>query len=180
MNLSSDNNFPQDLKARLNNANAKIAWLEKDIQQYQTRSFEKDLALEKSGRDFDQSQNKQKCIESEIIKTREDVSRLKAECEALKATNTQLQIQLEGRESEKTRAYGEERLQLTHLSDENRRLLKAMEDERVAKELFQRELKDSKRLWEAEVKAKGVLTDRITRYERSKLQNEANNVNPFT
>ncbi|CAG7720091.1 unnamed protein product [Allacma fusca] len=64
----------------------------------------------------------------------------------------------------------EERLQ--HVVEENFKLKKFSEENRVARDVVQRELRDVHSMWETEVKAKGILAEKIAKYERITAQSE--------
>jgi len=58
----------------------------------------------------------------------------------------------------------EERISVLRL--EKTTLQTELNEERLAKDLLERELIDAQGLWEAEVKAKGILAEKITQYEK--------------
>lgn len=53
------------------------------------------------------------------------------------------------------------------------------DDERVARELWQRELRDAQRLWESEVKAKGILAEKLAKFEKQQNAVDAHVVRYF-
>ncbi|CAL8118922.1 unnamed protein product [Orchesella dallaii] len=104
----------------------------------------------------------------ELLKTEAEKYRIMLDDE--KRVRDDLERKLRDSEEQKTKNMldNQEALkkQQEYYSQLHATALQQTEEEKVARELWQRELRDAQRMWESEVKAKGILAEKLARYEK--------------